>query len=372
MTLQLTSQSELGRDTSNGVVKPTIEIVETSDTYGKFSIEPLERGLAVTLGNSMRRVLFSAIEGAAITWVKIDGVQHEYSTIPHVAEDVTDFMLNVKAIRLRSHSKEPGRLVLDTRGQGQVSAGDISPSAEYEVANPELHLATVDTEEGRLSVEFNVERGRGFISADKADGLSIGALPVDAIFTPVRKVNYNVENVRIRQDINKERLILAVWTDGTVTPVDAVREAGNALVDYFFLFANTGKVLEQDDGKRPIVLTIPPDQYNLPIENLGLSARTLNCLKRAGINKVGEVLEKPKEELLNIRNFGEKSLTELYEELTAKGIMPIPSDEEETPSESEEEQPTESLEQPEEGQRLEESSKEGETVISGEVERPSE
>jgi DNA-directed RNA polymerase subunit alpha len=370
VTLQLTSQSELGVDISNTIVKPTIEIIEKSDTYGKFSIEPLERGLAVTLGNSMRRVLFSSIMGAAITWVKIDGVQHEYSTIPYVVEDVTEFLLNVKAIRLRSHSNDPGRLVLDIRGQGEASAGDISPSAEYEVANPELHLATVDAEAGRLSVEFNVERGRGFISADKAEGLSIGALPVDAIFSPVRKVNYDVENVRIGQDIDKERLILEVSTDGTVTPIDSVREAGNALVDYFFLFANTGKVLEQGAEKLPLALSIPPDLYSLPIDNLGLSARTLNRLKRADINKVGEVLEKPKDELLNIRNFGEKSLQELYEHLEAKGVMPSSSDEEETSAEGE--QPIELLGVPGNDQEPDESGDQAQAVAPVEVDPPNE
>ncbi|MFQ5934611.1 MAG: DNA-directed RNA polymerase subunit alpha, partial [Dehalococcoidia bacterium] len=178
-----------------GIVQPIIEVVETEDAYGKFSIEPLERGLGVTLGNSMRRVLLSSIPGAAVTWVKIDGVQHEYSTIPHVAEDVTEFLLNIKTIRLRSHTKEPGKLVLDVKGEGEVCAADISPSIEYEVANPEVHLATLDSEDARLSVEFNVEQGRGYIPASNTNSLPIGALPVDAIFTPIRKVNYDVEQV---------------------------------------------------------------------------------------------------------------------------------------------------------------------------------
>lgn len=320
-----------------GIVKPEIETLESDDSYGKFSIEPLERGLGATLGNSMRRVLLSSVNGAAVTWVKIDGVQHEYSTIPYIMEDVTEFLLNVKGIRLRSNTEDPGKLVLDVRGQGEVCAGDISASAEYEVANPETHLATIDSDDGRLSVEFNVERGQGYIPASNANGLPIGALPVDAIFTPVRKVNYNIEHVRVGQAIDKERLILEVWSDRTISPVIAVREAGEALVDYFFLFANVGKVLEQGQEKRPLALTIPPDQYNMLIENLGLSARTLNCLKRASINKVGEVLETSREELLAIRNFGEKSLTELHEALDSKGLLPSPVEEEESSEEGTEE-----------------------------------
>ena len=337
----------------DGIVKPAIETLESDDSYGKFSIEPLERGLGVTLGNSMRRVLLSSISGAAVTWVKIDGVQHEYSTIPYIIEDVTEFLLNVKGVRLRSNTEDPGKLVLDVQGQGEVCAGDINASAEYEVANPETHLATIDSDDGRLSVEFNVERGQGFIPANNANGLPIGALPVDAIFTPVRKVNYEIEHVRVGQAIDKERLVLEVWSDGTISPLDAIREAGEALVDYFFLFANVDKVLEQGREKRPLALTIPPDQYNMPIENLGLSARTLNCLKRANINRVGEVLETSQEELLAIRNFGEKSLSELDEALDAKGLLAAPKAEEEAEPEEEQDETVsegqeETAEQPEE------------------------
>lgn len=312
----------------NGIVMPDIEIIEGDDTYGKISIEPLERGVGITLGNAIRRVLLSSIPGAAITWVKIDGIQHEYSSIPYITEDVTEFLLNVKAIRLRSHSDQPGRLVLDVKGEGEVCAGDISPSAEFEVVNPELHLATLGSEEAKLSVEFNVEHGRGYIPAGNANGLAIGALPVDAIFTPLRKVNYNVEDIRVGQAINKERLVLELWTDRTIPPVEAVRASGQALVEYFFLFANAGKVLEQGPEKRPLALSIPPEQYNMLLENLELTARTFNCLKRANINKVGEALEVSKEDLLAIRNFGEKSLTELYEKLEAKGLLPAPVEEE--------------------------------------------
>ena len=304
-----------------GIPDPDIRIVETDDTHGKFSVEPLTRGLGTTLGNSMRRVLMSTIESAAITWVKIDGIQHEYSTIPHITEDVTEFLLNVKAIRFRSNSDQPGRLVLDVKGEGEVCAGDISPSADYEVVNPEIHLVTLDSEEAKLSVEFNVERGRGYVPATNNSGLPIGALPVDAVFTPVRKVNFEVETIRFGQAIGKERLDLDVWTDGTISPVDAVREAGQSLVGFFFMFANAGKVLEQGPESKPLALAIPPEQYNMSLDSLGLSARTLNCLKRDGLNIVGEVLEKGKEDLLNIKNFGEKSLEELNEALETRGIV---------------------------------------------------
>ena len=332
--MEIYSETPQVSDAMVGVAKPDIEVLEDQDTFGQFSVEPMERGLGMTIGNSVRRVLLSSIESAAITWLKIDGIQHEYSTIDHVTEDVTEFLLNVKAIRLKSNSDQPGRLVLDVRGEGQVCAGDISPSSEYEVANPELHLATLDSEEARLSVEFNVERGRGYLPAGNTNGLPIGALPVDAVFTPIRKINFDVETIRIGPYIGKEKLVLDVWTDGTMRPVEALREAGEALVGYFYLFANAGKVLYQGAEKRP--LNIPPEHYNMSLENLGLTARTLNCLKRDNLTKVGEVLEKGKEGLLSIRNFGEKSLVELYEAFEAKGIEAVfPEDEEseeETPS----------------------------------------
>jgi DNA-directed RNA polymerase subunit alpha len=322
-------RSEIAEEESPliGIPDPGIQVVETDDTHGRFSVEPLNRGLGTTLGNSMRRVLLSTLESAAITWVKIDGIQHEYSAIPHITEDVTEFLLNVKAIRFRSNSDQPGRLVLDVKGEGEVCAGDISPSADYEVVNPELHLVTLDSEEARLSVEFNVERGRGYVPATNNSGLPIGALPVDALFTPVRKVNFEVETIRFGQAIGKERLDLDVWTDGTISPVDAVREAGQSLVGLFFMFANAGKLLEQGLERNPLALAIPPEQYNMSLDSLGLSARTLNCLKRDGLNIVGEVLEKGKEDLLNIRNFGEKSLEELNEALETRQIVVTVSEE---------------------------------------------
>ena len=201
---------------------PKVECIESTETYGRFVAEPLEKGFGVTMGNGLRRVLLSSLPGAAITWVMIEGIQHEFSTIPHVKEDTIDFLLNVKAIRLRHLAQRSGKLRLEVEGEGQVSAGDIKTSADFEIVNPELHLATLDSPKAKLSVEFNVELGRGYVPASSSDGLPIGAIPIDAIFTPVRKVNYSVEPSSLREGSNQEKLILEVWTDGTFSPIEAV------------------------------------------------------------------------------------------------------------------------------------------------------
>ncbi len=303
------------------IQKPRIEILEDNGTSGKFVASPLERGFGNTLGNALRRVLLGSLPGAAVTWVKIDGVQHEYSTIPHMKEDAIEFLLNVKTIRLRPLSEREGTLRLEVTGPGVVTAGDIQPSADFEIVNPELQLATLDSPEGRLSVEMNVGQGIGYVPAGSTDGLPFGALPVDAIYTPIRKVNYAVEKTRVGQVTDYEKLTLEVATDGTLTAVEALRQASQLLVDQFFLFCTVGKTLEGSDTQQPIAYSIPAEKYNTAIEKLGLSARTLNCLKRSNIHKVGEVLERSKDELLAIRNFGEKSLTELYERLGALGFI---------------------------------------------------
>lgn len=300
-----------------GIANPEIQVLEDEETYGRFSVEPLERGLGTTIGNSVRRVLLSSIESAAITWVKIQGIQHEYSTMDHVTEDVTEFLLNVKGVRLKSNSDQPGRLFLDVQGEREVLAGDISPAAEYEVANLDLHLATMDSDEAMLSVEFNVERGRGYMPAANIDGLPLGALPVDAVFTPVLKVNFKVEPIRTGPYIGKERVVLDAWTDGTIRPTQALREAGQALINYFSLFANLGMASGLSDGRR---LNLPPEQYAMSLDALNLPSRIYNCLSKAGLTAVGEVLEKTEAELLEIRNFGEKSLSELYEVLMNNGV----------------------------------------------------
>ncbi|MCH7593437.1 MAG: DNA-directed RNA polymerase subunit alpha [Chloroflexi bacterium] len=294
-----------------------ITIIEMDDTYGKFSAEPLERGWATTLGNSLRRVLLSSLPGTAVSWVKIDGVLHEYSTMPHVKEEVTELLMNIKSMRLRSLADRPGRLRLEVDGEGEVRAGDVMASSDFEIVNPELHLMSLDSPEARVSIEMNVEQGTGYVPAAHETGLPIGVLPVDAVFTPVRKSGFKVEATRVGQKTDLERLVIEVWTDATLTPMEAIRAAASQLIDRFHLFAH----LEIEPGPdAPQAGDVDPGIYTTPVETLDLSARTLNCLKRAGIHRVGEVLEMPRRDLLKIRNFGQKSLDELYERLEEKGF----------------------------------------------------
>ena len=304
-------------------VKPDVHVLESEDTYGKVAVEPLQRGFGLTIGNPLRRILLSSTTGSAITWVKIEDVVHEYTVIPGVKEEVMELLLNVKRIRIRAQSDRAGKMRLDVAGGGRICAGDIATSSDFEIVNPELHLATLDSEDAHLSIEFNVEQGVGYQPAtlsDVSDSLPVGVLPVDAIFSPVRKVNYAVERTRVGQATDYERLILEVWTDGTIKPVEAVRRAAETLVNHFFLFSNLDRAAEAGVDRTPMMIS--PEIYQTPIERLELSPRTLNCLKRAHITKVGEVLEMADEELLKIRNFGEKSLTELREKLTERGITP--------------------------------------------------
>jgi DNA-directed RNA polymerase subunit alpha len=269
----------------------------------------------------MRRVLLTSIPGTAVTWVKIEGVLHEFSTIPHMKEDVSEFLVNVKAIRLKSLADRPGKLRLEISREGAVSAGDVIVSSDFEIVNPELHLATLESSDAQLSVEFNVEQGKGYVPAGHTDGLPIGVLPVDAIYSPVRKVNVVVESTRVGQITNYERLIMDVWTDGTVNPVEAVKKGAEILLEQFFLFANADKAGEGTAERPSFTATIPMEQYNTPIEKLELSSRTLNCLKRSNINKVGQVLEIEDADLLKIRNFGTKSLDELNAKLVEFGFV---------------------------------------------------
>lgn len=312
--------------TSEETLKPEIKMIEATDNYGKFVLEPLERGFGITIGNPLRRVLLGSIPGTAVTWVKIDGVLHEYQSLPHMKEEAMEFLLNVKGIRIRSLTGRPGKMRLEVQGEGRIVAGDVVASSDFEVVNPELHLATLDASEARLSVEFNVEQGKGYQPATQVDGLPVGVLPVDAIFSPVTKVNYGVERTRVGQVTDFERLVIEVWTDGTMTPLDAVRKAAEILVNHNFLYASLGKASEVL-GDRPSSHAIPADVYQTPIERLELSPRTLNCLRRAHITRVGQVLEMSKDEVLKIRNFGEKSLEELYGKLRVHGFMPAESGE---------------------------------------------
>ncbi|MXY47162.1 MAG: DNA-directed RNA polymerase subunit alpha [Chloroflexi bacterium] len=298
-----------------------IKQIESVDRYGKFAIEPLEPGFGMTLGNPLRRVLYGSLTGTAITWIKVEDVLHEYATIPHMKEEVSEFLLNVKGIRLRSETDRPGKLRLEVAGEGEVCAADIMASSNFEVVNPELHLATLDSPEAKLAVEFNVEQGVGYKEATSGSDQVIGTLPVDAVFTPIRKVNYRVEPTRVGQRTDYERLVIEVWTDGTVEPIEALRQSGEVLMNKFFLFAKV-QVDSSEAGSPVLIPSISPEKYNVTVETLQLSSRTLNCLKRAGIDKVGEVLEKSKEELIAIRNFGEKSYAELFDQLRAMDLLP--------------------------------------------------
>ena len=304
-------------------LKPDVHILESDDTYGKVAVEPLQRGFGLTIGNPLRRILLSSTNRSAITWVKIDEIVHEYTAIPGVKEEVMELLLNIKRIRIRAPSGRAGKMRLDVTGEGRVCAGDIATSSDFEIVNPELLLATLDREDSHLSIEFNVEQGVGYKPVPQSDGTSnppVGVLPIDAIFSPVRKVNYIVERTRVGQVTDYERLVLEVWTDGTIKPVEAVREAADNLVNHFFLFSNLDRGAEV--GVERLSLVVSPEIYQTPIEKLDLSPRTLNCLKRAHITKVGEVLEMADDELLKIRNFGEKSLVELRDKLVERGITP--------------------------------------------------
>jgi DNA-directed RNA polymerase subunit alpha len=338
---------------------PTIEVEEAGEQYGKFVAGPLPKGYGMTLGNPLRRVLYSSLPGTAVTWVKIEGVLHEYATIPHVKEEVSEILLNIKGIRLRSEVERPGKLRLEVAGRGEVCAGDIMASSDYEVVNPELHLATLDSDQAKLSVEFNVERGTSYKEAE-GEGLPIGVLPVDAVYGPVRKVRYSTtENVRVGQRTDLERLTIEIWTDGSISPIKALQQAGNELVTRFFLFANAERVVE-GDGAQPVALQISPEMYSVPVEQLELSSRTLNCLKRAGLDQVGHILELKPDDLLEIRNFGEKSLHELYDRLRESSLLPPGLDPE---LEVKEDQPAE--EPAEVVQKAEEKPDEEEEIVSG-------
>jgi len=303
-------------------ITPEIRVAESDGTYGKFVIEPLERGYGITIGNPVRRMLLSSVEGTAITWVKIDGVLHEYSTIPNMREEVMEFLLNVKGVRIRSVTGRPGKMRLELSGEGRVCAGDIATSADFEIVNPEHHLATLDSDEANLSVEFNVDNGKGYQLANQTDGLGgplMGVLPVDAIFNPVRKVNFTVERTRVGHVTDYQRLVLEVWTDGTITPMEAVKKSSQVLVTHFFLFNSLGQEIKP--GSERQLIAVSPEVYQTPIERLVLSPRTLNCLKRADITKVGQVLEMSNEELLKIRNFGNKSMEELLDRLRSEDML---------------------------------------------------
>ena len=303
---------------------PKIECVESRDNFGHFLAEPLEKGFGVTLGNVLRRVLLSYLPGAAVTRVKIDGIHHEFSAIPYVKEDVIEFLLNVKALRLIPLSGLPGKLILEVEGEGQVRAADIKPTTDFEIANPELYLATLDSPEARLYVELDVELGEGYRQAESSDNLPIGVIPVDAIFSPIRKVNFNVEPTHVGRETSHERLYLEVWTDGTVSPVEAISRSADILIEQLSPFVSYARISEVEEEEKLVRLSIPDEKYNMPVEQLDLSVRTMNALRRAGIATVGEIISKGEKELMSLRNFGQKSKQEIEERLEALGLSLTP------------------------------------------------
>jgi DNA-directed RNA polymerase subunit alpha len=314
---------------------PRIESVEIKDNYAHFLAEPLEKGFGMTIGNAMRRVLLSSLTGAAITHVKIDGIQHELSTIPHVKEDVTEFLLNLKAVRIKSLTGQSGKLILEIEGEGQVTAADIKPSADFEIVNPELYLITLDSPEAKLNIEFDVELGEGYRQAESNPNLPIGVIPVDALFTPVTKVNFNVEPLRIGRETNRERLHLEVWTDSTITPSDAISRAAAILVEQLQPLVTYSKISQVEAEKGPTQPAIPEELSNKPVDQLNLSVRTMNCLRRGGIVTVGELTTKTERDLLTLRNFGQKSLNEIKDKLAELSLaLASPQVEEEAKDET--------------------------------------
>ena len=303
------------------VPKPKVEYAELSETYGKFVIEPLERGSGVTMGNALRRTLLSAIPGAAVTSVKIEGVLHEFSTIPGVVEDVTQVILNIKELTLRLHTDKPKLLRLDVKGKKEVTASDITEDAEVDILNPDLHIATLDRRDARLAMELVVERGKGYVPAEKHRKSEhvIGVIPVDSIFLPIQKINYAVEDTRAG-NAEADRLVLEVWTDGSLRPEEGVQEAARILIDSFKLFAGMGEESEAFGGLEPGADAAMAKLYTMPIEELDLSVRPYNCLKRAGINTVGDLMQRTEEEIVSVKNFGRKSLDEVREKLTNLGL----------------------------------------------------
>ncbi|HNP69585.1 MAG TPA: DNA-directed RNA polymerase subunit alpha [Kouleothrix sp.] len=308
------------------IAMPKIEVVQAAENYGRFKIEPLDPGYGHTLGNALRRVLLSSIPGSAITKIKIDGVYHEFSTITGVKEDVTEIVLNIKGIRLRSYAERPVKVLLTKQGAGIVRASDIDTPSNVELVNPNHYICTLDSDDAHLEIEMTVERGRGYLPADQRDALPIGEIPVDAIFTPVPKVNYVVENTRVQQATDYDRLLIEIWTDGTIKAGDALSHAAQVLVQYCQTISAFNQLtVDADVAKAPDGLAIPADIYDTPIEELDLSTRTYNCLKRADITKVGQVLEMDEKALLSVRNLGQKSMEEIRDKLIERGYIPQPS-----------------------------------------------
>lgn len=312
------------------IEKPKIECVEAAEdgTYGKFVIEPLERGYGTTLGNSLRRILLSSLPGAAVNSIKIDGVLHEFSTVTGAKEDVTDLILNVKGLALRMNGDGQKTVYIDAKGPGEVTAGDIVCDGDVEVVNKDLHIATLD-DDAKLYMEINVSKGRGYVtqSKNKRDDMPIGTIPVDSIYTPVKRVNFAVENTRVGQITDYDKLTIEIWTNGTIKPEEAISLSAKILIEHFKLFMtltdhadNVEIMVEKEEDKKEKVL-------EMTIEELDLSVRSYNCLKRAGINTVQELTERTMDDMMKVRNLGKKSLEEVQEKLEALGLGLKKSDE---------------------------------------------
>lgn len=301
-------------------VLPNVQLEQAAENYGRFRIEPLEAGYGPAFGNALRRVLLSSIPGAAITKVKIESVYHEFSTIPGVREDVTEIVLNLKGVRLRSYAERPVKLMLTKRGAGVVRAHDIDTPSHVELVNPYHYICTVDSDDARFEMELTVERGRGYSPGDHREIGPIGEIPVDAIFTPVVKVNFVVEQVRTSLDDSYDRLLLEIWTDGTIKSGDALSHAAQVLVQYSQTIADFNRAPADQDLAGPVSRrAIPSDIYDTPIEELDLSTRTYNSLRRADITKVGQLLEHDEKTLLSVRNLGAKSIDEIRAKLVERG-----------------------------------------------------
>jgi DNA-directed RNA polymerase subunit alpha len=313
------------------MVLPKVVCDINSRGYGRFVIGPMESGHGTTLGNALRRVLLSSMTGMAITSIKVSDVYHEFSTIPHVKEDMTQLILNVKQVRLKLHpdmsaglstsDPESRHLRLEVRGEGVVTAGDLECPPDVEIINPDLYLFTVDSDEAEVEMDLMVQRGKGYSPAEERGKLPIGEIPVDAIFSPVRKVGYEVQRARVGQMTNFDRLVMEIWTDGTTRPIEALAEAARVLGRHLSLVAGVKEEPPEEEVEEE---GIPTRLYEILIEDLDLNVRVYNCLKRTGITSVGEVLEKlakGEEEMMNIRNFGPKSLSELKQKLEEKGFL---------------------------------------------------
>jgi len=303
-------------------VTPQVRKLETSANYGKFDIEPLDPGFGTTLGNTLRRVLLSSLWGAAVTSIQIDGVAHEFTAIPHVKEDVTEVILNLKKLRLKSFTEDPITLLLDVKGPAEVRGSHIQASSDVEIVNPDLYICTLAAK-GHLRMELNVERGKGYVPAErnKREGQPIGVIPIDSIFSPVEKANFVVEKTRVGQSTDYDRLIIEVWTDGTMSPEEAVSHSAELFTQHLNLFVKFRDNIERHEQDLRGEKTSQNRLMDTPIEELDLSVRAFNCLKANEIQTVGQLLQKREEELLALRNFGRKSLDEIKEKLVEKGFI---------------------------------------------------